>query len=257
VLGENANMAGEAASRASLDLPGRQEELLEAVVALGKPVVVVLLNGRPLAISWAAAHVPAILEAWEPGSEGGNAVADILFGDGNPGGKLPVTFPRRTGQEPLYYARNLTHSPEGSRMYNSRYWDGPVSPLYPFGFGLSYTTFAIDNLKVSMPQVNVGDTVAVAADVTNTGTVAGDEVVQLYIHQKSGSDSRPMRELKGFERVPLEPGESKTVTFRLGPDELRYWSTSARGWVQDAAAFDVWVGADSTATLGGGFTVVR
>ena len=144
VLGENANMAGEAASRASLDLPGRQQELLEAVVALGKPVVLVLLNGRPLAISWAAEHVPAILEAWEPGSQGGHAVADILFGDANPGGKLPATFPRKTGQAPLYYARTLTHSPEGSPMYNPRYWDGPVSPLYPFGFGLSYTTFAID-----------------------------------------------------------------------------------------------------------------
>ncbi len=257
VLGENANMAGEAASRASLDLPGRQQELLEAVVALGKPVVLVLLNGRPLAVSWAAGHVPAILEAWEPGSEGGHAVADVLFGDANPGGKLPVTFPRKTGQAPLYYARTLTHSPEGSPMYNARYWDGDVSPLYPFGFGLSYTTFSIDNLKVSSPQVKVGDSLTVTSDVTNTGAVAGDEVVQLYIHQKAGSDSRPMRELKGFERVTLEPGAKKTVTFRLGPDELIYWSTSARGWVQDAEAFDVWVGSDSTAKLSAGFTVVR
>jgi beta-glucosidase len=257
VLGETSNMAGEAASRASLDLPGRQEELLEAVVALGKPVVLVLLNGRPLALSWAAAHVPAILEAWEPGSQGGHAVADILFGDANPGGKLPVTFPRRTGQEPLYYARTTTHSPEGSMMYNPRYWDGPVAPLYPFGFGLSYTTFAISNVKVSAPQVKVGDTLTVTADVANTGAVAGDEVVQLYIHQKAGSDSRPMRELKGFERVTLMPGATRTVTFRLGPDELRYWSTSAKGWVQEAEAFDLWVGNDSTATLKPGFTVVR
>jgi beta-glucosidase len=257
VLGENANMAGEAASRASLDLPGRQQELLEAIVALGKPVVLVLLNGRPLAISWAAAHVPAILEAWEPGSEGGPAVADILFGDVNPGGKLPVTFPRKTGQAPLYYARTLTHSPESSPMYNARYWDGPVSPLYPFGFGLSYTTFSVDSLKVSAPQVKVGGTLTVTAVVTNTGTVTGDEVLQLYIHQKAGSDSRPMRELKGFERVTLQPGEKKTVTFRLGPDELRYWSTSAKAWVQDTEAFDVWVGSDSTATLGAGFTVTR
>ena len=257
VLGENANMAGEAASRASLDLPGRQQELLEAVVALGKPVVLVLLNGRPLAVSWAAGHVPAILEAWEPGSEGGHAVADVLFGDANPGGKLPVTFPRKTGQAPLYYARTLTHSPEGSPMYNPRYWDGDVSPLYPFGFGLSYTTFSIANLKVSSPQVKVGDSLTVTSDVTNTGASAGDEVVQFYIHQKAGSDSRPMRELKGFERVTLAPGAKKTVTFRLGPDELRYWSTSAKGWVQDAEAFDVWVGSDSTAKLSAGFTVVR
>jgi beta-glucosidase len=257
VLGETADMAGEAASRASLDLPGRQEELLEAVVALGKPVVLVLLNGRPLSIAWAAEHVPAILEAWEPGSEGGHAVADILFGDVNPGGKLPVTFPRKTGQTPIYYARNLTHSPEGSPRYSQRYWDGAVAPLYPFGFGLSYTTFSIANLRVSAPQVKVGEQLTVTADVTNAGAVVGDEVVQLYIHQKAGRDSRPARELKGFERVTLQPGEKKTVTFRLGPDELRYWSTSAKAWVQDAEAFDVWVGADSTAKLSGGFAVVR
>jgi beta-glucosidase len=257
VLGENADMAGEAASRASLDLPGRQEELLKAVVALGKPVVLVLLNGRPLSIAWAAENVPAILEAWEPGSEGGNAIADILFGDVNPGGKLPVTFPRKGSQEPLYYARDLTHSPEVSPRYSSRYWDGPPTPLYPFGYGLSYTTFAIANLKVGAPQVKAGSSVAVTADVTNTGSVVGDEVVQLYIHQKAGSDSRPMRELKGFERLTLKPGETKTVTFSLGPAELSYWSTKMGKVVQDAEAFDVWVGADSAATLHADFAVVR
>jgi beta-glucosidase len=257
VLGENADMAGEAASRGSLDLPGRQEELLKAVVALGKPVVLVLLNGRPLSIVWAAEHVPAILEAWEPGSEGGNAIADILFGDANPGGKLPVTFPRSASHAPLYYARTLTHAPEGSPMYRSRYWDSPTTPLYPFGFGLSYTTFLIANLRLSASQVKVGQSVTVAADVTNTGRVAGDEVVQLYIHQKAGSDSRPMRELKGFERITLQPGEMKTVTFHLGPGELGYWSTNADQWIQDAAAFDIWVGADSLATLHADFEVVR
>ncbi len=257
VLGENADMAGEAASRASLDLPGRQEELLKAVVALGKPVVLVLLNGRPLSICWAAENVPAILEAWEPGSQGGHAVADILFGDVNPGGKLPVTFPRKGSHTPLYYARNLTHSPEGSPMYSPRYWDGPITPLYPFGFGLSYTTFSITNLKVAAPQVKVGSSVTVAVDVTNTGSVEGDEVVQLYIHQKAGSDSRPMRELKGFERLTLTPGEMKTVTFTLGPAELGHWSTNAAKWIQDAEIFDVWVGADSLATLHAEFEVVR
>lgn len=249
-------MAGEAASRASLNLPGRQEELLKAVVALGKPVVLVLLNGRPLSIVWAAENVPAILEAWEPGSEGGNAVADILFGVANPGGKLPVTFPRKAGHAPLYYARDLTHSPEDGPMYRSRYWDGPTTPLYPFGFGLSYTTFSITNLKVTEPQVKLGNSVAVTADVTNTGMLAGDEVVQLYIHQKAGSDSRPRRELKGFERLTLQPGETKTVTFQLGPAELGYWSTNAGKWLQEAEAFDVWVGADSTATLCAEFAVV-
>lgn len=257
VLGENADMAGEFASRGSLDLPGRQQELLKAVSALGKPIVLVLLNGRPLSINWAAEHVPAILEAWEPGSEGGNAVADILFGDVNPGGKLPVCFPRNGNHAPLYYARTITHAPETSPMYRSRYWDSPTTPLYPFGFGLSYTTFSIDNLKVSESQIKAGQSVTITADVTNTGNVAGDEVVQLYIHQKWGSDSRPMRELKGFERITLQPGETKTVTFQLGPDELGYWSTNAGKWIQDEAPFDIWVGADSLATLHADLEVVH
>jgi len=256
VLGEQADMAGEAASRASLDLPGRQEELLEAVVALGKPVVLVLLNGRPLSIGWAAENVPAILEAWEPGSEGGHAIADVLFGDFNPGGKLPVTFPRKASHAPLYYARDLSHLPENSEMYRSRYWDGPTTPLYPFGFGLSYTTFSITNLNVSTPHLKIGNSVTVTADVTNTGPVAGDEVAQLYIHQKAGSDSRPMRELKGFQRLTLKPGETRTVTFTLGPKELGYWSTSTGKWIQEAEAFDIWVGADSSATLHGDLVVV-
>ncbi|MEZ4657279.1 MAG: beta-glucosidase BglX [Caldilineaceae bacterium] len=257
VLGETALMAGEAASRASLDLSGRQEELLQAVAALGKPVVLVLINGRPLSINWAAENIPAILEAWEPGAEGGHAVADILFGDVNPGGKLPVTFPRKGSHAPLYYARNTTHSPEGSPMYNPRYWDGLPVPLYPFGFGLSYTTFEFSNLQVAAPQIKVGERVTVRVDVTNTGDVAGDEVAQLYIHQKWGTDTRPMRELKGFERITLQPGETKTVTFHLGPDELRYWSTRAGDWVQDAAEFDLWVGSDSLATLHSEFAVAE
>jgi beta-glucosidase len=230
--------------------------MLKAIVAFGKPVVLVLLNGRPLSINWAAENVPAIVEAWYPGTEGGHAVADVLFGDVNPGGKLPVTFPRSAGHAPLYYARTLTHQPEGSQMYRSRYWDGPTTPLYPFGHGLSYTTFAFSALKVSAPTLKVGATGQVSVEVKNTGSVAGDEVVQLYVHQKHGTDSRPVRELKGFRRVGLKPGESQTVTFDLGPDELRYWSTAKRKWVQDAAAFDVWVGADSTATLRADLQVV-
>lgn len=257
VLGETALMAGEAASRASLDLPGRQEELLKAVADLGKPVVLVLLNGRPLSINWAAEHIPAILEAWEPGTEGGHAVADILFGEVNPGGKLPVSFPRKGSHAPLYYARNLTHSPEGSQMYNPRYWDGLPVPLYPFGFGLSYTTFKFSNLKVSAPQMKVGERVTVSVDVANTGEVAGEEVAQLYIHQKWGSDSRPLRELKGFERIALQPGETKTVTFSLGSDELSYWSTNANGWIQETTTFDIWVGGDSLATLHADLEVVE
>ena len=253
VLGELANMSGEAASRATLDLPGKQQQILEAVVALGKPVVLVLLNGRPLDISWAAEHVPAILEAWYPGAEGGNAVADVLFGDANPGGKLPVTWPRGVGQLPMYHAHNLTHMPETSRMFRSRYWDQPSSPLYPFGFGLSYTTFSLANLQVAPSQAKLGEPVGVSVEVENTGTRAGDEVVQLYLHQQAGSASRPVRELKGFERVSLTPGEKKPVRFTLGKKERSYWSGVHKKWIEEPENFDVWVGADSAATLHAGF----
>ena len=186
------------------------------------------------------------------GHVGGLAILDPSTA---PGGKLPVTFPRSGGHAPLYYARTLTHLPEDSPRYRSRYWDSPTTPLYPFGFGLSYTTFEFANLQLSAPQISVGESLTVRVDVTNTGEVAGDEVAQLYIHQQWGSDSRPRRELKGFERVTLQPGETKTVTFVLGPDELTYWSTSAGQWLQDAAAFDLWVGGDSTATLHADFEV--
>ena len=245
VLGEISTMDGELASQSSLKLPGRQQELLEAVVATGKPVVLVLVSGRPLDIEWAATHVPAILEAWHPGAEGGNAVADLLFGDVNPGGKLPVTWPRNVGQVPVFYARNLTHQPETSQNFKSRYWDQLSSPLYPFGYGLSYTKFTISNLTATASEAT--------AEVQNTGSRAGDEVVQLYLHQRSGRASRPVRQLKGFERVTLAPGEKKTVRFALGPEALRYWSAAEKKWVTDAAEFDVWVGSDSTASLHGTF----
>jgi beta-glucosidase len=255
VLGELQNSSGEAASVSTLAMGGRQQELLERVVATGKPVVLVLVNGRPLDVSWASQHVPAILEAWYPGTEGGNAIADLLFGDATPGGKLPVTFPRSAGQVPIYYAHNLTHQPEGAQGFTSRYWDIPTSPLYPFGYGLSYTTFSVSNLTLAKPEVRVGEALEVTADVENTGTRAGDEVVQLYVHQRAGSTSRPVRELKGFQRVTLAPGEKRTVRFTIGKDELTYWSTATRSWVEEAEAFDVWVGSDSRATLHGTFRV--
>jgi beta-glucosidase len=255
VLGELANMSGEAASRSSLVLPGRQEQLLEAVVSLGKPVVLVLISGRPLDLAWASEHVPAILEAWYPGTEGGNAVADIFFGDSNPGGKLPVTFPRSVGQVPIYYAHNLTHQPETSPGFKSRYWDDLSSPLYPFGYGLSYTQFAFSNLQLSQPQVKLGQELKISVDVENTGDRAGDEVVQLYIHQRAGSASRPVRQLKGFERIALTPGEKKTVHFALGKEELSFWSTQEKKWLEEPENFDLWVGADSTATLHTSFKV--
>jgi len=249
VLGEHEEMSGEAASQSTIDLPGQQLELLKAVSTLGKPVVLVLINGRPLEISWAAANVPAILEAWHPGSEGGNAVADILYGDATPGGKLPVTWPRSTGQIPIFYAHNTTQEPETKKNFTSRYWDIPTSPLYPFGHGLSYTTFSFSNLRVSKPEMKVGESAEVLVDVENTGRRAGDEVAQLYIHQRYGSASRPVRELKGFERITLAPGQKKTVRFTVGKAELTYWSGALRDWVQEPAVFDLWVGADATAPL--------
>jgi beta-glucosidase len=249
VMGELADMSSEAASRSSLDLPGIQEQMLETAVASGKPVVLVLENGRPLDIRWATAHVPAILESWYPGTEGGNAVADVLFGDVNPGGKLPVSWPRAAGQEPVYYNHNLTHEPEDRKEFTSRYWDLNSKPLYPFGYGLSYTTFRFSNLRLSKTSIAAGEMTTVSVDVTNSGSRAGDAVAQLYIHQRYGSASRPVRQLKGFERVALAPGETKTVAFPLGKDELEFWSPQTRQWAVEPAAFDVWAGEDSTASL--------
>jgi beta-glucosidase len=254
VLGETQVMSGEAASRESLTLPGNEEQLLEAVAATGKPVVLVLLNGRPLDIRWAAQHIPAILEAWYPGTQGGNAVANLLFGDAVPGGKLPVTWPRDAGQVPIYYAHNTTQGPESQ---GKRYWDEESTPLYPFGYGLSYTTFTFSNLHVSQPQFRIGQTAEVTADVENTGPSTADEVPQIYIHQQYGSTSRPVRELKGFERITLAAHEKKTVHFSLGSNELSYWSAAKKAWVEEPARFDVWVGADSQATLHGSFTITQ
>jgi beta-glucosidase len=247
VLGELSSMSSESASRATLDLPGIQQQMLETVVASGKPVVLVLENGRPLDIRWAAEHVPAILEAWYPGTEGGNAVADVLFGDVNPGGKLPVSWPRSAGQEPLYYNHNLTHQPEDQPGFTSRYWD--LKPLYPFGYGLSYTSFKFDHLRLSRKSVKAGEATEVEVEVTNTGAVAGDAVAQVYIHQRAGSASRPVRQLKGFKRVALQPGETQTLKFPLGKDELEFWSPQTKAWGVEAGTFDVWAGEDSTAGL--------
>jgi beta-glucosidase len=257
VLGETANMSSEAASRASMDLPGIQEQMLEAAVASGKPVVLVLLNGRPLDISWAAQHVPAILEAWYPGSEGGNAVGDVLFGDVNPGGKLPISWAHQAGEEPLYYNHNLTHEPEDRPNFTSRYWDVSSKPLYPFGYGLSYTTFKFENLKLSKISLKAGEATDVQVDVTNTGGVAGDAVAQVYIHQRWGSASRPVRQLEGFKRVALKPGEKQTLTFTLGKNELQFWDPQSKKWVVEPSTFDVWAGEDSPASLHSEMTVTE
>ena len=240
-LGELALMSGELASRSTLDLPGRQQELMEAVVATGKPVVLVLLSGRPLSIGWAATHVPAILQTWFPGSEGGHAIADLLYGDATPSGKLPLTWPRSAGQSPQFLASNLTHQPEGTPMYSSRYWDEQSTPLYPFGHGLSYTKFEYSNLRVNGAQI--------AVDVRNSGSRAAEEVAQLYVHQRAGTASRPARQLKGFAKIALNAGEKRTLQFPLGKEQLSFWSPLEKKWVFEKELFDVWAGGDSKAGL--------
>lgn len=254
VLGENQDMSGEAASRESLDLPGQEEQLLEAVVALGKPVVLLLMNGRPINIQWASQHVPAILEVWYPGTQGGNAVANLLVGDAVPGGKLPVSWPRNSGQIPINFAHNTTQAPENQ---GKRYWEEESTPLYPFGYGLSYSTFRFSNLKLSRDRIKPGESIEVTVEVENTGSFEADEVPQLYIHQRYGSTSRPVRELKGFERVALAAGDTRTVKFTLGGPELSYWSTATKSWVEEPSSFDVWVGPDSTATLHSTFVIAQ
>jgi beta-glucosidase len=257
VMGETASMSGEAASRSSLDLPGIQEQMLEAIATTGKPVVLVLEAGRPLDIRWASEHVQSILEAWYPGTEGGDAVADVLFGDVNPGGKLPISWPRTAGSEPLYYNHNRTHEPEDGPRFTSRYWDINSKPLFPFGYGLSYSAFKFSDLQLSKTSVHVGDSTDVRVDVTNTSSIAGDAVAQVYIHQRYGSASRPVRQLKGFERVSLKPGETRTLTFPLGKEELKYWNPQTREWIVEPSEFDVWAGEDSTASLHADFTVTQ
>jgi beta-glucosidase len=252
VLGEWQNMIGEAASRSSLELPGGQLTLLRAVVATGTPVVLLVMNGRPLDLRWAAEHVPAILDIWYPGTQGGAAVADVLFGDVAPGGKLPFTWPRTVGQVPLVYSHTVSHEPVNQ---GRRYWDEESTPLYPFGYGLSYSRFDYRDLTLDRDRLRAGQTVTVSVTVTNAGERAADEVAQLYIHQRHGTASRPVRELKGFRRVTLAAGESRTLEFRLGPDELRYWNAAVRDWVIDATTIDVFAGGDSTAELTASFTI--
>jgi beta-glucosidase len=252
VAGEWQNMIGEAASRSSLELPGRQLALLQAVVETGTPVVLLVMNGRPLDLRWPAEHVPAILDIWYPGTRGGAAAANLLFGEVSPGGKLPFTWPRTVGQVPMVYGHTISHEPDNQ---GRRYWDEASTPLFPFGFGLSYGRFEYANLTLDQPAISVSGTVIASVEVTNTADREADEVVQLYIHQRHGSASRPVRELKGFSRVTLAAGESRTLKFPIGPSERRYWNAAVRDWVSDSSTFDVWVGGDSTAQLSTSFDV--
>jgi len=246
VAGQRQNQIGEAASVSTLELPGRQLEQLQRLVATGTPVVLVVMSGRPLDLRWAQANVPAILQVWYPGTRGGEAVAAALVGDVSPAGRLPFTWPRHVGQVPLVYNHNRTFQPEEQ---GRRYWDEESTPLYPFGHGLSYGSFEYANLVLDRESIAVGETATVSVDVTNTSDRDADEVVQLYVHQRYGTSSRPVRELKGFARVAVAAGGTRTVTFPLGPDQLRYWSAVTRDWVQDATTLDVWVGGSSTAEL--------
>ena len=245
VLGEHQDMSAEARNRASLDLPGVQLQLAQAVVATGKPVVVILENGRPLSIPWLADHVPAILETWYLGVQMGPAVADVLFGDANPGGKLPVSFPRAVGQVPVYYNhKNTGRPPDERERYTSKYLDVPWTPQWAFGHGLSYTTFAYDAPTLSATQLAMGDSVVVRVALTNTGTRAGDEVVQLYVRDDVGSVTRPVKMLRGFERVSLTPGERRTVSFTLRPRDLAFYDLGMRR-VVEPGTFTVYVGGSS------------
>ena len=257
-LGESREMSGEATSRSNIDLPGDQQQLIDRIKATGKPFVVVLFNGRPLTLQSVAASSPAILEAWFPGVQAGNAVADVLFGKVNPGGKLPVSFPVNIGQVPIYYNHEPTGRPcDATSKYNSRYRDlNTCDPLYPFGYGLSYTTFSISNLELSSTTMPSSGSVKASVDVTNTGRRAGDEVVQLYIHDPVASISQPVRRLRAFERVTLAPGATKTVSFTLDRNDVGFYDNMGR-FVVEPGQIDVYVGDSSKATLTKSFTVTR
>jgi beta-glucosidase len=239
-LGEKLGISGEGFDRSNLGLPGKQEELLEAVAATGKPVVLVLENGRPLTIDWATQHVPAILEAWYPGEFGGKAIAETLFGDNNPAGRLTITFPQTVGQLPDYY------NSDPSRVY--KYIDCNGKPLFPFGFGLSYTTFRYDDLTVQPPVPGSNGDIQVSVDVTNTGSREGDEVAQLYMREDVSSVETPRRSLEGFSRIHLKPQETRTITFRIPQKQLAVWNAEDR-WAVEPGSYTVWAGGSSLASL--------
>jgi beta-glucosidase len=255
-------MTGEAASRAHLDLPGNQEALLEAVTATGKPVVLLVFSGRPLILNWASEHAAAIMQVWYPGIQAGPALANVLLGDSAPSGRLTTSFPRAVGQEPLYYNHfntgrpadgvDLSRPPKNDKeKYVSRYIDEQNSALYPFGYGLTYSTITYSPTTVSSTSANTKDLNAgtakltVSAEVRNIGSRAADEVVQLYIRQTGTSVVRPVRELKGFRRITLPPGQSQKLEFTLGADELRFWNIEMKN-VVEPAQLTVWIAPDST-----------
>jgi beta-glucosidase len=261
VLGESANMSGEGHSRTDLGLPGRQQELVDAVAGLGKPIVCVLMSGRPLVIPKMAGQVNALLSAWHAGIRAGRAVADILFGAVNPSGKLTVSWPRAVGQIPVYYAHKNTGRPAAesgtkqfAESFKSVYLDQANSPLYPFGYGLSYTVFDYSDLHIAKTELGPEDTLIVSAAVTNNGNQAGAEVVQLYVRDLVGSVTRPVRELKGFQKVLIEPGQRCLVRFEIPVSELGFTGLDMC-WLVEPGDFSVWIGPDSASGLEGKFKI--
>jgi beta-glucosidase len=261
IMGERENMTGEAASQTNIDLPGLQKEFLAELKKLGKPIVLVLLNGRPLTLTWEDENMDAILEAWWPGTRGGDAIAQTLYGANNPNGKLPMTFPRNVGQLPLYYNHKNTGRPylglsDPEQKYKSQYTDVSNAPLYPFGYGLSYTTFDYSNLKVSSDKINFGEKLKVSVEVKNTGNYDGQEVVQLYVRDLVGSVTRPLKELKGFEKIALKKGESKTVSFEISSEDLKFYNIDMKN-VAEAGVFEVFVGGNSDTDRKVNFELVK
>jgi beta-glucosidase len=259
-MGEAAEMSGESSSLTDLDLPENQRELLKALLETGKPVVLVLFTGRPLSIKWEDENIPAILNVWFAGSEAGYAIADVLFGDVNPSGKLSMTFPQNVGQVPIFYNHKNTGRPlpEGQwfQKFRSNYLDVSNDPLYPFGYGLSYTTFTYDNLQLSQPVINESQTLRITVDVNNMGTFDGEEVVQLYIRDLVGSITRPVKELKGFQKIMLRSGETRQVVFELSEEDLRFYNYDL-DFVSESGDFKVFVGGNSRDVLEGEFALEK
>lgn len=252
-LGETQGMTGEAASRSNISIPENQQQLLKAVYATGKPVVLVLMNGRPLTLEWEDAHIPSILETWWLGTKAGNAIASVLFGDYNPAGKITMTFPRTTGQIPIYYNHKNTGRPQDpNNKYSSKYLDNVNEPLYPFGYGLSYTKFTYGDITLSKQQITKADKLQVSIPVTNSGNYDGEEVVQLYIRDLVGSATRPVKELKGFKKLMLRKGETQVVRFEISAEDLKFYDKDMR-WVAEPGDFMVFVGGNSRDVQSAGF----
>jgi beta-glucosidase len=261
IMGERENMTGEAAAQTNIDLPGLQKEFLAELKKLGKPIVLVLLNGRPLTLTWESENMDAILEAWWPGTRGGDAIAQTLFGANNPNGKLPMSFPRNVGQLPLYYNHKNTGRPylgltDPEQKYKSQYVDVANSPLYPFGFGLSYTTFEYSYMKTSSDKIKFGEKLKISIDIKNTGNYDGQEIVQLYIRDLVGSVTRPVKELKGFEKITLKRGEAKTVSFEISSEDLKFYNIDMKN-VAEAGSFEVFVGENSDTDRKASFELVK